>query len=323
MRDAGPVLVVCDAAGREALGAEACEGIPILALDDRGRPIELDLDPATSADDLDPEVPGLTSAHLAYVIYTSGSTGKPKGVMAEHRGVINLALAQIRLFEVSAHSRVVQFASFSFDASASEIFMALGCGAALHLPTAAERAGRTELLEHLARNAITHATLPPAFLDSTGLRPAPRAEPAGASPRNSLTLIDSTTDLEQLTSLQTLVLAGEPPRGALIKSLRSGIRVLNAYGPTEATVCATAWTRPEGGGDATVPIGRPIANTRIYVLDEHGSAGALGVGGKLYIGGRGWAGVLDRRRYGEPVVADPSAEPGPDSGRRLGELPRS
>src|SRR4029077_13487189 len=93
---------------------------------------------------------GLAPHHLAYVIYTSGSTGTPKGVMVEHRGLVNLAQAQSKLFAVSADSRVVQFASFSFDASAWEVVMALCSGAALHLPTDPER--QAGLLEYLARN---------------------------------------------------------------------------------------------------------------------------------------------------------------------------
>ncbi len=188
MRDAAPALILCDARGCEALGP-LDESLPVLALDDRSG-----LDPVEG--DSDPEVPGLTSAHLAYVIYTSGSTGRPKGVLVEHRGVVNLAQAQIDLFAVSARSRVVQFASPSFDASVSEIFMALGAGAALHLPTAEQRADRDALLDHLATNAITHATLPPAFLE-----PLP--------------------DLGALIALQALILAGEAPRLRLVKSLSS------------------------------------------------------------------------------------------------------
>ena len=96
-------------------------------------------------------VAGLTSRHLAYIIYTSGSTGTPKGVMVEHRGLVNLALAQRALFEVSPRSRVVQFASFSFDASTWEIVMALCSGAELFLISPREHRNTSELLDYLAR----------------------------------------------------------------------------------------------------------------------------------------------------------------------------
>ncbi|MVT56079.1 AMP-binding protein, partial [Bradyrhizobium yuanmingense] len=196
------------------------------------------------ASDPDPRALGLTSRHLAYVIYTSGSTGTPKGVMVEHRGLVNLSLAQIGLFGVCCNSRVVQFASFGFDASASELVMAFGSGAALHLPADELRQSSNKLLDYLRSEAITHATLPPALLQGS-------------------------QKLEGLGS-QVLILAGELPKAELIRSLAPA-SIINAYGPTEATVCAATWSCPDGFDGAVVPIGRPIANTRVYLLDGHGA----------------------------------------------------
>ncbi|TIX98115.1 MAG: hypothetical protein E5V18_25195, partial [Mesorhizobium sp.] len=133
----------------------------------------VDLETATpawaelSASDPEPRALGLTARHLAYVIYTSGSTGTPKGVMVEHHSLVNLGLAQLVLFGVCSNSRVVQFASFGFDASAWELVMAFGAGAALHLPADEFRQASNKLSDYLRREAITHATLPPALLEAS------------------------------------------------------------------------------------------------------------------------------------------------------------
>ncbi|WP_246763557.1 amino acid adenylation domain-containing protein [Rhizobium sp. 007] len=263
LADAAPKLLLADAAGREALGAEAIADLSVIDLD-AATPAWAEL----PASDLDPRALGLTSRHLAYVIYTSGSTGAPKGVMVEHRGLVNLGLAQIGLFGVGSNSRVVQFASFGFDASAWELMMAFGSGAELHLPADERRQASAELSDYLRSHAITHATLPPALLQAS---------------RN----------VEYLAS-QALILAGELPKAELIRRLAPA-SVINAYGPTEATVCATVWTCPADFDGAIVPIGRPISNTRLYVLDDHGQPVPFGAVGELYIGGAGVArGYLNR-----------------------------
>ncbi|CAN7202742.1 amino acid adenylation domain-containing protein [Bradyrhizobium sp. LjRoot220] len=279
--DARPNLLICDDAGRAAFANATCE---IVDLESRASVIaEL----AKS----NPDVKGLTSRHLAYIIYTSGSTGTPKGVMVEHRGLVNLALAQRALFEVSSRSRVVQFASFSFDASTWEIVMALCTGAELFLVGPREHRDASELLSYLARNGITHATLPPALLQGR-------------------------TDLDCLASLQVLVLAGELPKPELIKSVPSGVAIFNGYGPTEITVCATTWLRPVGFEGGVVPIGRPIPNTRIYLLDRFGAPVPLGAVGEIYVGGAGVArGYLNRADLtAERFVFDPFTG---DAGARM------
>ncbi|MCA1379142.1 AMP-binding protein, partial [Bradyrhizobium sp. IC4060] len=153
--DAAPRVLLADAAERSALGADALRDLTVVDL--AATPEWANL----PASDPDPRALGLTSRHLAYVIYTSGSTGTPKGVMVEHRGLVNLSLAQIGLFGVCCNSRVVQFASFGFDASAWELVMAFGSGAALHLPADELRQASNKLSDYLRSEAITHATLPP------------------------------------------------------------------------------------------------------------------------------------------------------------------
>ncbi|WP_316169155.1 non-ribosomal peptide synthetase [Bradyrhizobium sp. SZCCHNS2017] len=260
--DAQPALLICDDAGADVLGDVACSVVDV----------RRDAAAWRELPDVTPDVADLrlTPRHLAYVIYTSGSTGKPKGVMIEHRGLVNLALAQIALFETTERSRIVQFASLSFDASVWDIVMALCSGAELHLLGDDEHRDASALLEYLAAHRITHATLPPALLQGRA-------------------------DLARLAELEVLVLAGELPRTELIASLPQGITVFNAYGPTEATVCATAWRRPAGFADNIVPIGRPIANARIYLLDDEGLPVPRGAVGEIWIGGAGTArGYLNR-----------------------------
>ncbi len=271
LADATPAILLADAVGRAALGEEALASLTVLD------PNRLPQSPITN-----PQVPELSSRHLAYVIYTSGSTGTPKGVMIEHRGVVNLAQAQPAYFGVHTSSRVLQFASLSFDASVWEIFMALGCGASLYMPPDTVRRDRNELWDYLARYAITHVTLPPALLQDG-------------------------ENLPSLSTPLTLILAGETPRATLLQTLIYQSLVFNAYGPTETTVCATTWFGSRGLSGEVVPIGRPIANTRVYLLDKHGQPAPLGVVGELYIGGVGVArGYLNRPELtAERFLTDP------------------
>ncbi|MBW4613205.1 MAG: amino acid adenylation domain-containing protein [Desmonostoc vinosum HA7617-LM4] len=210
---------------------------------------------------------GVRASHLANVIYTSGSTGKPKGVMVEHQGLCNLAQAQIQTFGVDSSSRVLQFASLSFDACISEILMSLGAGARLYLGTKNSIMPGVPLIERLRSDDITHITLPPSALAVLHL----------AEPR----------------VLQTIIVAGEACSIELIKKWSAERNFFNAYGPTEASVCATIAKCISQ--DEKVTIGRPIANTQIYILDKHLQPVPVGVPGELHIGGVGLArGYLNR-----------------------------
>lgn len=205
--------------------------------------------------------------NLAYVIYTSGSTGTPKGVLVAHQGLCNLAQTQIATFNVSSASRVLQFASLSFDASISEVVMALCSGSELYLVTSFSLLLGTTLWQFLQEQAITHITLPPTVL--------------------------ATLPAEEIPTLQTIVVAGEACSTELATTWSQGRCFYNAYGPTEYTVCATI--NKYNQGDTKLHIGRPIANTQIYLLDSDRQPVAMGVVGELYIGGVGLArGYLNR-----------------------------
>jgi amino acid adenylation domain-containing protein len=221
---------------------------------------------------------------LAYIIYTSGSTGKPKGVLVEHRGLCNLAIAQIWAFDVRPDSRVLQFASLNFDASVSEIFMALLAGATLCLGTPDSLLPSSNLIGLLRDRAITTVTLPPSVL---AVLPA-----------------------AELPALQTIIVAGEACSPDLVARWAPNRHFFNAYGPTEATVCATiAECTPQ---QRQPPIGRPIANTQIYILDRHLQPVPIGVPGELHIGGVGLArGYLNRPELtAEKFILNPFSDLG-------------
>ena len=221
------------------------------------RIVELDADwPAIARQPATAPSNTLHPHNTAYVIYTSGSTGTPKGVAVSHGGIPNLAAVEIERFTITAEARVLQFASPSFDAAIWEISACLVAGASLILMAADDRGG--EALGNLIRGqGVTHATLPPVVLG----------------------------DLAADLPLQTLVVAGEACSPELVERWSVGRRMINAYGPTETTVCATM-SEPLSGR-SLAPIGRPIANTQVYVLDGGLEPVPIGVVGELYVAGAG------------------------------------
>ena len=208
----------------------------------------------------DPE-PEYHPENLAYIIYTSGSTGKPKGTLVTHRGLNNLAREQIKRFNIRPESRILQFASVSFDASVFDILMAFCSGAALCSGEPRQLQPGPALLELINQQKITHITFTPSLL-------------AVLSP-------------EDLPGLENIVVAGETCPNDLPALWAQGRRFFNAYGPTETTIWATVlpWDEPR----KNVNIGRPIANTRIYILDRDLLPVPVGIPGELYIGGIGLA----------------------------------
>jgi amino acid adenylation domain-containing protein len=225
----------------------------------------------------------ITVNNLAYVIYTSGSTGQPKGVLVEHRGLSNLVEAQRQIFRPKLDSRVLQFASLSFDAAIFEILMALANGATLYLAPQTSLLPGPDLCHFLRDHAITHATLPPSVL--------------------------SVLSTESLPALQVLISAGEACSSSIVKRWAQGRRFFNAYGPTEATIWATVAELSVDNAKPT--IGRPIANTQIYILDANLQPVPIGVVGELYIAGIGLArGYLNRPNLtAERFISPPPLSP--------------
>jgi thioesterase domain-containing protein len=201
--------------------------------------------------------------------------------MVEHRGLCSLAVAEARTIDIGTGSRVLQCASFSFDACAFEIIMALCNGASLHLPATEAVLAGSILTRALDQHGITHALLTPAVL--------------AALPENA-----------NLSGVRTLVVGGDKCTPELVRRWAPGRRLINAYGPTEATICATLHhCHAEASGGP--PIGRPIANARTYLLDRRGLPVPVGVEGEIYIGGVGVArGYLNKVALtAERFVSDP------------------
>ncbi|MGO4422207.1 amino acid adenylation domain-containing protein, partial [Streptomyces sp. MCAF7] len=221
----------------------------------------------------------LRPENTAYLIYTSGSTGRPKGVLVPHRGLAALVAQQRTGLRLRADERVLLFASPSFDASVWELTTALLTGASAVVAPADELLPGPALAATVARHGVTTLLLPPsslAVLPEAGL-------PSGV----------------------TLVVGGEACPPELVERWSSGRRMVNAYGPTEATVMATM-SRPLAGRTRP-PLGHPVAGARVHLLDGALRPVPVGAPGELYLAGEGLArGYLGRARLtAERFVADP------------------
>ncbi|MEU3626772.1 non-ribosomal peptide synthetase [Amycolatopsis coloradensis] len=263
---ADPMLVVCQGKTREAVPEEF--GGRIVVLD------ELDLAAAPGA-----VLPRVGMRDAAYVIYTSGSTGTPKGVVVTYSGLGNLAMAHIERLAVTSSSRVLQFAALGFDTIVSEVMMALLAGATLVMPPDRDLPPHASLTDALERWDITHVKAPPSVLATADTIP---------------------------DRLETVTAAGELCPPGLVDRLSAGRRMINAYGPTETTICATV-SMPLAPGGEVIPFGAPIAGARGYLLDAFLRPLPPGVTGELYLAGIGVArGYLGRPALtAERFVADP------------------
>ncbi|MFC8132547.1 amino acid adenylation domain-containing protein, partial [Streptomyces sp. NPDC057302] len=274
-------------------GRRVPDSVPRWHLDGPEAAAELAAFPALALTDAD-RLFALRTDHPAYIVYTSGSTGTPKGVLVTHHGLASLALSHQESLGVDGASRVLQFASLSFDASACELAMTLLAGAALVVPRPEQVIGDA-VVRLMAAERVTHAMLPPAFV--------------------------ATLDPDRVPTLRGLITGGEACPPEVTARWSAGRRMLNAYGPTESTVCATLSSPLTGAVSA--PIGRPIANTRVYVLGSGLRPVPAGVVGELYLAGDGLArGYLGRPALtGERFVACPFGEPG-ERMYRTGDLVR-
>ena len=283
---------------------ETVGAVPTVVLDDSRTVSAVDGMSGLDLSDGDRTAP-LRREHPAYVIYTSGSTGRPKGVVVPHAGLASFSAAEVHHFQVCPGDRVLQFSSPSFDASVLELCMSLTAGAALVVPPPGPLLG-DQLADVLSARGVTHALIPPVAL--------------------------ATVPELELPGFRTLIVGGDTCSADLVARWAAGRRMINAYGPTEATVVST-WSDPLWADELVTttgittagspPIGRPIWNTRAYVLDEALQPVPMGVPGELYVAGVGLArGYLDRPGLtAERFVADPF---GPAGSRmyRTGDLAR-
>ncbi|WP_157882331.1 non-ribosomal peptide synthetase, partial [Streptomyces silvensis] len=260
LADSGALLVVANGTTAGALPGGT---VPVLRTD---TPADV---PDTAA--ALPGGPAASLANTAYVIYTSGSTGRPKGVAVTHFGVADLVATQRARLGLSGAHRVLQFASPSFDVSVYEICMALFTDATLVLAPQEQLAPGRPLTETVAAHRITHVFLPPAVL--------------GALPPGSLPGVTS------------LAVGGDAATPDLVTGWADGRDLVNAYGPTETTAIVT-FSDPLTADGRTPPIGRPIAGTRAYVLDDMLRPVPAGVEGELYVAGA----ALARGYLGRPAL---------------------
>lgn len=229
----------------------------------------------------DPEQ-NYTPGNLAYVIYTSGSTGKPKGVMVEQPGFINMIFDQIEAFEITPEDRCLQFASHSFDVSLFEIFMPLISGATLVMVSSETIRDGLQLVKTIEEKQVTVAAFTASYL--------------------------RVLEQHALPSVRTLIVGGEPSDIDDVLFYSRNKNYYNAYGPTESSVCCS-WFRadPENITRKNIPIGKPVANTEMYILDERLNLVPPGVHGEICVSGPGIArGYLNRPELtGNRFVTNP------------------
>jgi amino acid adenylation domain-containing protein len=261
--------------------------------------IALDAEAFAWADESEanPDRAGVTPDHLAYVIYTSGSTGRPKGVMNAHRGVVNRLLWMQEAYGLEAGEGVLQKTPFSFDVSVWEFFWTLGAGARLVMARPEAHRDPRYLVDTIREAEITTLHFVPSML------------------RAFLEEVDA----ERCPSLARVFCSGEALPRAVARRFHERlpeVDVHNLYGPTEAAIDVTAWRCTPEETRASVPIGKPVANTRMYVLDRRGEPVPAGVAGELYIGGV----QVSRGYLGRPALTAERFVPdafGSEAGRRL------
>ena len=273
-----------------------------------GQPPVLELDdPASYRDDTGPVEPQGDAGDLAYLIYTSGSTGAPKGVLIEHRSVVNRLSWMQNAYPIGPGDVLLQKTSISFDVSVWELFWWSFTGAALALPEPGVEKDPAQLAAVIEQHRVTTAHFVPSMLTMFLIW----AERAGASAR--------------LASLRRVFASGEvltPGQAGQFSQLLDGAELVNLYGPTEATVDVSHQPTRGLRGLARLPIGKPIDNIRLYVLDSDGKQAPVGMPGELHIAGVGLArGYLDRLELTAERFVE-GAEVGEQRLYRTGDLAR-
>jgi amino acid adenylation domain-containing protein len=273
--------------------------VPVIDLDDA------ELDGEDAGDNPIPAGLGLTPGHLAYVIYTSGSTGMPKGVMNQHDGVVNRLHWALEKFGLDGQDRVLQKTPFGFDVSVWEFFLTLGAGATLVIAPPGAHQQPEAIAGLVERHGVTMLHFVPSMLQAFV------AHDQAAS----------------LAKVQHIICSGEALPYALRAQVHAElpeVRLHNLYGPTEAAVDVSCWTCEPDEHVGITPIGKPIANTRLYLLDAHQQPVPLGVVGEIYISGVQVArGYLNRPELtAERFVADPFSTTPDARMYRTGDLGR-
>jgi amino acid adenylation domain-containing protein len=237
--------------------------------------------------------------HLAYVMYTSGSTGRPKGVLVSHGAIANRLLWMQHRFGIGTGDAVLQQTTYSFDHSIWEVFWPLLSGARLVLARPGGQRDTNYIADAIDRHSITHVFFVPSMLE----------------------IFLETGRLDRCRGLKDVFCGGEALSGELARKClaRLNVNLHNLYGPTEASIDATAWTCHPGELGDSIPIGRPIANCRVYILDQYLNPVPIGVSGELHIAGRGLArGYLNR-----PEVTAEKFIPDPFDGSHAGRMYRT
>ena len=251
----------------------------------------IDLDNLVLSQPITNPVHNLNSDNLAYIIYTSGSTGKPKGVMLNHQGLINHNQAISKAYQLTPNDHCLQFANVNFDVATEEIFSTLSSGATLVMSPAEGFGSFADFQTFIDDKQLTVLNLPASYWHEWVLHLSDVPE--------SLRLIVVGSEKVSLASLKTW---------AKIDTNQK-VKWFNAYGPTEATITTTLYQPNFAQLDnvASVPIGQPIANTQIYILDNHLQPVPIGVPGELHIGGVGLAkGYLNNPTLtAEKFIVDP------------------
>lgn len=240
---------------------------------------------------------GLKASNLVYCIYTSGSTGNPKGVLVEHRNVVNLLWSQKEVYKMTSDERVLQFSTITFDPSAEQIFIAFLTGAALVIISKFTLIDVKALEKYIIAKKVSHIHSVPTYL--------------------------AELSVEDMSCVKRVVTGGESCLPALAAKWSNHCTFINEYGPTETTITSVEYVLEKTANPYSfIPIGRPVANTQIYIFDDNKQFLPVGEIGEIYIGGHGVArGYLNRPELTAQKFIENPHKPG-DRIYRTGDMGR-